>query len=205
MTIIKKPEWFFYPGWVALTTLALPVAFAITIIILNQVVQVVGGRVMINGQSRITEDLLFGYIFVPALGLTTGLLQYLLLRRYLPRMGRWVGATVLGWPLAAVTGYFVAIFLPESLDTNANWFVLLMISLIGGLVGFMQWLVLRRCVPRAGWWIPATAAGWMAMRLAAGEGTFGPLDVWYLGVLPAIATSVTLWLLLAPLSPLPEA
>ena len=200
-TIYKKPGWFFYPGWVALTTLALPVAWAITFIILDQVVQVVGGRVMINDRSRITEDWLAGYIFVPTLGLTIGLSQYLLLRRYLPRIGRWVGATTLGWLLASVIGY-VSTFLPgRLLGANVNWFVLLMIALIGGFVSFMQWLVLRRRVPRAGWWIPATMAGWMAARLIAGEGTTGPLDIWYLGILPAIATSVTLWLLLTPLSP----
>lgn len=196
MTTIKKPEWFFYPGWVVLTALSIPVAFAITWIIVSQVEQVIGGRVMINGRSRITEDWLAGYVFVPALGLVTGLLQYWLLCRYLPGMGWWVGATALGWPLAAAIVSFLNIFLPENLDTNANWFVFLMIILVSGLIGFMQWLVLRRCVPHAIWWIPATIAGWMTVRLAAGPALTGPLDIWYLGVLPAILTAVTLALLI---------
>ena len=206
MTTIKKPEWFFYPGWVVLTTFALPVAFALTFIILDLVVQVVGATVMINGRSRITEDWLFGYIFIPVLGLTTGFLQYLLLRHYLPRMGKWVGATTLGWLLAAVIVFFLRLFLIERfLRANVDWLALLMITLIAGSVSFMQWLILRRRVPHAGWWIPATIAGWIAMRLVTGgETTSGPMDIWYLGVLPAIATSAALWLLLAPLPPLPK-
>lgn len=203
-TSYKKPEWFFYPGWVALTTLSIPVAWAITWIIIEQVVKVVGGTVVIDGHSRITEDWLGMYVFVPALGLATGLLQYLLLRRYLPRMGWWIGATALGWLSAAGTVYFLIIFLPESLDTNANWFVFLMISLIGGFVGLMQWLVLRQHVPRAAWWILATIAGWMAVRLASGESLTGPQNIMHLSVLPAIATGVALWLLFAQPSPLPE-
>jgi hypothetical protein len=31
---------------------------------------------------------------------------------------------------------------------------------IGAGVGLVQWLVLRPRVPRAGWWIPASAVGW---------------------------------------------
>ena len=195
-TIHKKTEWFFFPGWVLLSVLGLFLAGAITWVIVGQVENVVGGRVMINGRSRITEDWLAGYIFVPALALTTGLLQYLLLRRYLPRMGRWIGATTLGWLLAAVIGY-ASTFLPgRLLGTNINWLTLLMIALMAGLVSFMQWLALRRHVPRAGWWISATIVGWIAARLAAGEALTGPLDIAYLSILPAIAASVTLGLLI---------
>jgi putative NADH-flavin reductase len=34
-------------------------------------------------------------------------------------------------------------------------------GLVGGaLIGFAQWLAMRKSVSRAGWWIPATAVGW---------------------------------------------
>jgi hypothetical protein len=116
-----------------------------------------------------------------------------LLRRYLPRMGWWIGATTLGWFLATV----IILFLTEGLTMNANWFYFWIIpSLIGGSVGFGQWLLLRRRVPRAGWWIPATIAGWLAVRLAAGETLVGPLDIAYLAILPALATAVTFGLLI---------
>jgi hypothetical protein len=39
------------------------------------------------------------------------------------------------------------------------WRVLL--SFLGGLVaGLLQWMVLRRGLKQAGWWIPATSVGW---------------------------------------------
>jgi hypothetical protein len=35
MTIIKKPEWNFYPAWIILTTLCIPIAFFFDLIILK--------------------------------------------------------------------------------------------------------------------------------------------------------------------------
>jgi hypothetical protein len=192
-TIYRKPEWFFYPSWIVLTTLSFYVTFALTWLTLSQVVKVVGDRIVINGRSHITEDYLFLVIFVPLLGLIAGLLQYPLVRRYLPRMGWWIGATTIGWLLAT----FTIFFLVEGLSINAEWFTFWIIpALIGGSVGFMQWLVLRRRVARAGWWIPATMVGWLAVRLAAGATLVGPLEIFYLTVLPALATAVTLGLLI---------
>jgi hypothetical protein len=192
-TIYRKPEWFFYPSWIVLTTLSFYVTFALTWLTLSQVVKVVGDRIVINGRSHITEDYLFLVIFVPLLGLIAGLLQYPLVRRYLPRMGWWIGATTIGWLLAT----FTIFFLVEGLSINAEWFTSWIIpALIGGSVGFMQWLVLRRRVARAGWWIPASMAGWLAVRLAAGATLVGPLDILYLTVLPALATAVALGLLI---------
>jgi hypothetical protein len=42
----------------------------------------------------------------------------------------------------------------------------------GAIAGAGQWLVLRRLFPRAGWWVLATAGGWMAGSLWA---TAGPI------------------------------
>lgn len=192
-TIYRKPEWFFYPSWIVLTTLSFYVAFALMWVIIFQVEKVVGGTIMINGRSHITEDYLAMIVFVPLLGLVSGLLQYPLLRRYLPRMGWWIGATPLGWLLA--TG--IILFLTAILTMNAIWFSFWIIpSLIGGSVGFAQWLVLRQRVSRAGWWIPASIVGWLAVRLAAGETLVGLLDIIYLTILPALATAVTFGLLI---------
>jgi hypothetical protein len=192
-TIYRKPEWFFYPGWLALTTVSIFVAFALMWLIVSEVGKVAGGTIIINGRSHFTEDYLAVPIFMPLLGLITGLLQYPLLRRYLPRMGWWIGATTIGWLLAP----FTIFFLVEGLSINAEWFTFWIIpALIGGSVGFMQWLVLRRRLARAGWWIPATMVGWLAVRLAAGPTLVGPLDIFYLTVLPALATAVTLGLLI---------
>ena len=35
------------------------------------------------------------------------------------------------------------------------------VSIFGTVVGVLQWLVLRRQVPRAGWWVLASTVGWV--------------------------------------------
>ena len=60
--------------------------------------------------------------------------------------------------------------------------------------GLGQWLLLRRRLPRAGWWIVANVTGWSLFVLITGPS----LDqFWFmvLGALPACATAVTFWLL----------
>ena len=95
----SKPKWFFYPAWVVLSTLSILIAWLISGAILSQIERVVGGTIEVAGRTRITEDLLFGYVSIPLLGLMTALWQYLLLRRHLRRVGWWIAATALGWPL----------------------------------------------------------------------------------------------------------
>jgi hypothetical protein len=195
-TIYKKPEWFFYPAWIILTALCFPTAFFISFIILKIIIAVNGDYIYVDGIRHITEDYLFIYVFVPLVGLLIGTLQYGLLRRYLPRMGWWVAATILGMLLIPVVGYTSTLLPGRLLNGNSNWSVFVMIALMAGLLSFMQWLVLRRRVPRAIWWIPATIAGWVAVRLVSGEGTVGPLDIAHLTILPAIVTGITLGLLI---------
>ncbi|MCP4417093.1 MAG: hypothetical protein GY805_10750 [Chloroflexi bacterium] len=194
ITIHKKPQWTFYPSWIVLTTLSIPVALLIARIILTQAVQVIGDNVFINDGRRMTADWLFGYTLLTALGLTRSIFQYFLLRRYLPQAGWWLGATTLGWFLVVPTVSFLNIFLPKNLETNANLFIFLMI-ILGGLVGSLQWLVLRRYVRRTGWWILATIAGWMAVWLVR-ENLTSPLDMMLLTILPAFVTApVFVWLM----------
>lgn len=197
-TIPKKPGWSFYPSWVVLTTLSIPLAFGIILLIIPQIVKVVGDTIVVNGRTRITEDWIGMILFIPVMGLVSGLLQYLMLRRYLPRMGWWVVATALAWPLAAVGLYFMSLF---HLDTNDYWFGLLVTLVIGGAIGLMQWLVLRQHVPHSGWWVPATVVGWLAVGLATGNRSGGPLNVWYVIALPAIIAAITLGLLLKQATP----
>jgi len=99
-------------------------------------------------------------------------------------------AQILGWPLAAVIILFLRNSLPEGMNLNNNWFMLLIIFLVGGLVGF--------AAARAARWLVDTGhnRGWVAVRLAAGEAQTGPLDIWYLVALPAILTAAALALLL---------
>jgi hypothetical protein len=110
---------------------------------------------------------LFGVMAVAgtAEGAILGSAQWLALRRELAglRWRDWAGATALGagaaWTLAMVPAAFwdqledVHPAMPVALLAPAGAGVLLS-------VGAAQWLVLRRFVERAGWWMPANAAAW---------------------------------------------
>ena len=188
----RKPEWMFYPGWVVLSAISMPIAWNIAWAIMSQIVKVVGGTIKPGGQTHITEDFLGFYVLLPVLGLVTGSLQYLLLRRYLPRMGWWIAATVLGWLLPAVVLGLFALF---STTLSSALFLVL----IGGSIGLVQWLVLRQHVRRAALWILASVLGWGVAILVAGETISSQLDVLAVVFLPPTAASIAWWLLLEKL------
>jgi len=190
----KQPEWFFYPFWVVLSTLAIPIALGITFIILKILTDQIGGYIMINGQKRITEDYLFMFVFVPLFCLLTGFVQYLLLRRYLPQMGWWILVTGLGWLSVMVSLQLMNFML-------ANLSILLGFPLIGALIGFFQWLLLRRHITQAAWWILASTLGWGLAAL----GNQTPVkngsilaQLLVVGLIPALVTGLAWWYLLKP-------
>lgn len=188
----RKPAWFFYPAWVVLSVISIPISWWVGWAIMSQIVKVVGGTIIVGGQRHITEDYLFSYILIPLLGLITGLLQYLLLRRYLPRMAWWIGATVVGWLLFAVVLFLVSFF--ASFPTNVSpAFAGL---LIGGAIGLAQWFGLRQRLPHSVLWILISALGWgMALLLTDGA-ISNQQEVLSIVFMPPIVTSIGWWLLL---------
>ncbi len=106
----------------------------------------VGDYIYVDGVRYITEDYLWGYFFVPIVGLLTGLLQYGLLRRYLPHMGWWVLDTTGGWLLGAllilISGW-LNFWTYESFDIDLAFIVM------GFSIGVGQWLLLWRRLPWA--------------------------------------------------------
>lgn len=201
MTINRKPSWFFYPAWIILTALCVPIALGLYFVIIRGIMIFIGDRIYLNDP---TEEFLFGYIFVPAAGILMGIAQFGLLRRYLPRMGWWVLATAGGWLLGLVLiliNIFGALaFLLGDEAINTLWAKALALILMGLSIGFGQWLLLRRRFPRAGWWIGANVVGWGLLGLTAGDATDGS---WLLalGLAPACATAATLAVLMNPLRP----
>lgn len=91
-------------------------------------------------------------LIVVVLGLVGGFMQWLVLRHRIGRVGWWVPASGFGFPIALVVadgvGRRVEIATP-----------ILMGVLFGVLSGILPWLVLRRQVARAGWWVPAHLLG----------------------------------------------
>ena len=176
-----------------MTALCVPIAFFINLaIVLRLIITIVGDYIFIDGVRRITEDYLGMYTFIPLVGLLTGALQYGLLRRYLPRMGWWVLATLGGWVLGVllilISGW-LNFWTYESFDIDLAFIVL------GLSIGVGQWLLLRRRLSRAGWWIVASVAGWVLLGLITGD-SLDQFGLLLMGFLPACVTAAMLALLL---------
>ena len=193
----EKPRWFFYPIWIILTFLCVPIAFFLDLAILRIITSFVGDFIYVDGVRHITEDYLGMYLFVPLVGLLTGVLQYGLLRRYLPRMGWWVLATTGGWLLGVLL-----IAIPAWLNwTDGSSNLDFAFILIGLSIGAGQWLLLQRRLPRAAWWIVANVVGWGLLALITVGNSLGQFGLLTLGLLPACATAATLALLMNQVKP----
>lgn len=193
----KQPRWSFYLLWILLTMFCVPIAFFLSLIILRIIVLFVGDFINVNGVQHITEDYLALYVFVPLMGLLTGVLQYELLRRYFPRMRSWVAATIGGWLLGA----FLILTHGWLNPTNTVLSLDLAFLLMGLSIGVGQWLLLRQRLPRAGWWIGANVVGWSILALVTNGNSMGQFGLFALGLLPACATALMLALLIKQVQP----
>ncbi len=125
-----------------------------------------------------------GYLGVAVGVSVVGALQWLALRRHVPRASRWLLASL---GAAAVVGGVV--FGVGAFDAAVGWIA--GVSVFGTVVGVLQWLVLRRQIPRAGWWVLASTVGWVA-GMPVGD-SVGPPG---LGAVYGAITGTTLvWLL----------
>jgi hypothetical protein len=193
----KKPRWFFYPIWIILTSLCVPIAFFIDLVILRILISFVGDFIYVNGVRHITEDYLYMYTFIPIVGIMTGVMQYELLRRYLSRMGWWVLATIGGWLLGALL-----IAMPFWLNWPDGSINLdLAFILMGLAIGVSQWLLLRQRLPWASWWIGANVVGWGLLALITPENTLNQLALFTLGSIPACVTAAMLAVLMNQAKP----
>jgi hypothetical protein len=110
-------------------------------------------------------------------GLSLAFMQWLVLRRWLPRARGWLVATTVGaitylafLGLATDVGTATSRLLANILNVIWGglpdvWLGIASGALLGATIGFTQWIVLRRRFLRAGWWILACAAGWTVAAL----------------------------------------
>ena len=68
---------------------------------------------------------------------------------------RWLLATTAGWAV----GLAILVSLPQTATPALVEGILFVLS--GTLAGVLQWLLLRRHIRRAGWWVLVSAAGWI--------------------------------------------
>lgn len=92
----------------------------------------------------------FPGLLAAAIGVSLGILQWLVLRSLFERAWWWIVASGLGWAVGFVA---VTYLLPEQMAVLQG-------LILGASIGVAQWLVLRQWVPGAYWWIPMSALGW---------------------------------------------
>jgi hypothetical protein len=84
---------------------------------------------------------------------------------------QWLLLSTVGWALGFFVGFALGTIISEDLIPNSVFGEILAYfmlgTVLGSVVGLMQWFVLRRQISRAGWWILASAAG-LAVVIGAG-------------------------------------
>lgn len=139
-------------------------------------------------------------------GAIVGVMQWLVLRRRTRQAGWWVLASAAGVGVAGLAVQEILIgagVLARLQPLGAG--VVAVGGTVGLVVGVMQWLVLRRWVRRAGWWVLASSVG-----AAVGDGVTGAFTIlpayWYWGSVlsgaacEAIRGLTLVWLMQNPAS-----
>jgi hypothetical protein len=137
-------------------------------------------------------------------GITFGATQRLVLRRVLPRLDGWVWVSTAGfaaaftvvWALGGASyGDLAHHALPHGIDLAGP----LGGAIIGAAFGASQWLILRRHVRGAGWWVPANVGGFAAGWILAAATPVDGVPAHFVGgsvvglVLAAITGAALVW------------
>jgi hypothetical protein len=116
----------------------------------------------------ILGSFLLPYISTIAAGVGAGAMQWPVLYHRIPRAWRWPLVTAVVW----LAGSFLL-----RLAVPADLYVLLSGAILGPIVGLGQWLILRREVHWAGWWIVVSTMAWITgLTLVPGTLATGALS-----------------------------
>ena len=156
-----KIRWGFWLQWVLASTLGYGLGTALGNAVLNSIPPIACTQSFSDSLiDRLTNlpcilPALDLALLVVILGLVGGFIQWLVLRRRIAGAGPWIPASALGFPIALV----IAVSAGMSLSGDSIAAPILLGVLFGILSGIMPWLVLRRQLARAGWWVPAHLLG----------------------------------------------
>lgn len=192
----RMPGWMLIFGWMGLSVLSLLLTWGLTLVIIKGINIVIGDTILVEGQTRITEDYLAAYVIFILVGFLSGLLQFLLIRKFISKAGWWILATFLGWMTPFGIAKIASLFDPAGWAFYTISAVSILFGTVGGVLGLAQWLVLKAQVRLAGWWILISALAWGLTGLIIGSTISETYDFWVLLLLPALATGLGLWLLL---------
>lgn len=132
-------RWAIWPWWVLLTAVGGGVGFVL-------------GLAAAEAASRVFGRPIFEAVLYGILGTSVAVLQWLVLRAHVTRASWWVLASAVSWILVGALADLVEI----KASLAAVW-----PAIVGAAVGALQWLVLQKHVHLAGFWIMASALGWV--------------------------------------------
>ncbi len=158
---VQRNEVGLWLGWTLATVLAMLIAFLPPALIVDQL------------------PLWLARILIPLwAGFLVGVLQWLVLRRYVTSTHDWVLNVGAGWGLGFALGLLLIQALGKSFLGAVVGYIL-----FGVIVGLIQWPVLRREIPSVVPWVLASVVGWalgailgpIVLSLFVRGGTIDPL------------------------------
>ena len=152
-----RAGWGFWLQWVLASILGFAVGAAIYNAIVNPITSSM--TCTLSSSDSLVDRLTNFPCMLPTLGTALlgavgGFMQWLVLRRRVAGVGWWVPVSTLGFPVALVIAEG-----PMRLVGDFTAAPILQGVLFGVLSAITPWLVLRRQIARAGWWLPAHLLG----------------------------------------------
>lgn len=106
-----------------------------------------------------------------SMGVVIGSMQWLALRNWIRDPVRWVIVVGVGYVIAAYVSFPIIMWdmyyelnLPYELNRLFQLDEVLYGAVFGTILGFAQWIILRKYFHQAGWWIAGSFAGWTLGR-----------------------------------------
>jgi hypothetical protein len=131
------------------------------------------------------------------IGTCVGIAQWLVIRPRISGTRWWIGASIVGFAFGKLVGDLVVAQtgIENSLITGLGG------AIIGASLGLAQWLVLRRYVAQAGWWVAASAVAWAIAWIiiswggerageAVGEVVVTPASAYLVGLMGAFVAGL---------------
>jgi hypothetical protein len=190
-------NFFFYLGWLFAGVITFSISIFISLVVDTFVFnEVFGGTIVVDGQTRITEDYMLAYAFIPWFGIIIGLMQYLLLNLRIKTSRWWILTTTIGWSFVFLGLGFRYTPLGTLRIPEQVWYFALGGLILGLFVGAAQWVILRGHLPHAAWWIPANVVGFGVAGFIFADNISSMYEAFFAFTMPPISTGFTLLLLL---------
>jgi hypothetical protein len=151
----------------------------------------------------LNEDRVFGVLMFPIIATMFGVLQWLVLRKRIPKSGWWILATMVGLgggvALAVVAVQAFSHFTGMEEYWNFQPGLLMLFLLIGFFLALAQLPILWRHFKGSLLWLLAGMFGWLVLGLIMGGTIDRNSDVFAIGTIPAMFTGLCLiWLMRNP-------